>query len=81
MTEQEIKANALDFIDMFLMEADVWGFSADKIDQWDEYAKSLIFQICGVVDFAKHLVKHMNEEDCTEKIGEIEENDLDKYVI
>ena len=81
MTEQEIKAKALDFIDMFLMEADVWSFSADKIDQWDEYAKSLIFQICGVVDFAKHLVKHMNEEDCNEENEEINENDLDKYVI
>ena len=81
MTEQEIKAKALDFIDMFMMEADVRSFSADKMDDWAEYAKSLVFQICGVVDFVKYLVKHINEEDCNEENEEIEEKDLDKYVI
>ena len=78
MTEQEIKEKALDYIDMFLTEADVWGFSADKMDDWAEYAKSLVFQICGVVDFVKYLVKHSDEEDCAE---EIDDKDLNNYVI
>lgn len=78
MTEQEIKEKALDYIDMFLTEADVWGFSADKINDWAEYAKSLVFQICGIVDFVKYLVKYLDEKDCAE---EIDDKDLNNYVI
>ena len=78
MNDQEMKAKAFDYINTFLTEADVWSFSADKIEEWNEYAKSLIFQICGTVDFVEYLVKQMEKEDCTE---EIDEKDTGLYII